>query len=712
MTRRLRSIPVPVIVGLVTALWAAWLARWSADVDSYVWMIDELLYAKAATFYTDGLHLRPELFGHSHSVPNLLYPLVQAPGYALFGSVTAFHLAHVLNAVFFASTLVPVYLLGRRVLGLAWGYALAAGFASVAVPWAVAVNVVMTESLAYPAFAWALLAMAAALARPSWKRDGLALLAIAVATLARNQFFLLAPVFVIAALLHATSTAPVDGPAPTLRERLAPHAALFAVSAVALLGLIALLAAGVDVAGAYSDALGHEAFPPGIWVATGRHLAHLVVGVGVLPAILFFAWLARALVAPAGRTEHGFAAIALLTFAVFAHQVGYFAQNVGGGGYQERYIFYLVPLLALGAIALVADRRRVVAPALIAFGAVLSIVFIVAADPQYPAGESISAFSRVANAGSAFNEALEGHIRVWSGRLLGRTLSTIDGLTVAAGLIAVLAAVLLTPRWARWARPALAVLVVAGGAGQAIHLVPKSSEAIDAAFPYVLAHVREFDRDWADQAAPDDAKVGLMAGFLGSGDDRLQWQWHTFWNKRIERLFELPGRPEIAAFTSNETRVDPSTGRVIADTDGVTHLILAGNDPSLRLRGRTVASTPDGAALFEPETPWRADWQISGVGRSVQHLLVYPTAPGDPVRGTADLVIRLPDEAKRDVRVRVRGDGRAIEHALTPNSEFSVRVRFASDGGRPAAVLIVAESEREGPVPAVSVRETHVQRAD
>ena len=267
-----------------------------------------------------------------------------------------------MNAIAWASTLVPVYLIARRPLGLPSGYALAAGLAAVLVPWAVAVNVVMTESLAYPMFAWAILAMTCALARPSWKRDAIAILAIGVATLARNQFFLLAPVFVLAALAQTFTAPEAAGPAArtgaSVWERLRSHALLFGLAVLGVLVLIALLAADVDVAGAYSDALGHPAFPPGIVVATGRHLAHLVVGVGILPAILFFAWLARGLTAPSSRNEHGFALIALLTFGVLAWQVGYFAQNVGGGGYQERYISYLAPLVALGAVALIADRGR------------------------------------------------------------------------------------------------------------------------------------------------------------------------------------------------------------------------------------------------------------------------------------------------------------------------------------------------------------------
>lgn len=709
--RRRPQLPT-VVVAAATVACAAWLARWSMTVDSYVWLIDELLYAKTATFYSEGLHVRPHLFGEPYPVPNALYPAILAPLYALFGSVTAFQLAHAVNAALFASTLVPVYLLARRVLDLPWGYALAAGLGSVLVPWAVAANVLMTESLAYPLSAWALLAMAAALARASWKRDLVALAAIGLAALGRNQLALLAGVLVAAAFLQAVSRATPGAQAQQrLRDRLRPHAALFGVFAGVVLLFVVLRAAGVGVASSYSGVLERDLFPQGLWAASGRHLAHLVVGVGILPAVLFFAWLPRALGWPATRAEQGFALIALIAFAVFAYQVGHFAQNIAGGQYQERYIVYLAPLLALGSVALLADGRP--APrATFALGAAAAAVLIASADPPYPGGESLGAFERIAKAGSAFNEVLEGQVRVWSPRLLGRTVDTMEALVIVAAVAALVAGVLLAPRWRRWSAPALAVLVVAGGAVQFFHLVPRSAQTIDQSYLASLAGVREFDRDWVDKATPGDARVGLMPGFL-NGDVIGQWQWHVFWNKRIERLFQLPGRPVPLPFAATETKIDEATGRLLAEPDGTTHLLVAANDATLELRGRTVATAKDGARLLAPDRPWQADWQITGIGGRRQRLLVYPRR-GETVLGSVRFVLTAPGDARAPLRVLVTGRGAPVERTIAPGKSIEVTVRLVpslTGGPATAAFETLNRVLRQTKEPAVvSSAQTRIAR--
>ena len=175
---------------------------------------------------------------------------------------------------------------------------------------------------------------------------------------------------------------------------------------------------------------------------------------------------------------------------------------------------------------------------------------------------------------------------------------------------------------------------------------------------------------------------------------------------------QLAGRPEIGVFTTTPTEIDPATGRVEAPTDGITHLLVAGEDPTLRLRGEVVGEADDGAVLLAPESPWQADWQVDGVGKPVQRLLVYPESPGQPVSGTADLVIRLPDEVKRGVHLSVRGEGPAFERDLEPNSEVAVPVRFASDGSGPASIVIEAQSDgvKADAKPAVIVREATIKR--
>ncbi len=694
MIARLRRVPAPVVVVVAVALWAAWLARWSLHVESFVWLIDELLYSKTALFYSDGAHLGPQLFGQPEAVPNPLYPLLLAPVYALFGSVTAFHLVHAINAMLFASTAAPIYLLARRTLELPWGYALAAGLSAVMVPWAVAVNVVMTESLAYPLFAWAVFAMSHAIARPSPRHDVLAVIAIGAASLARAQFFLLAAIFLLALALEAFSAAsPAARAGASLRERLRPHAVLGGLVAVAALALLVALAASVDVAGSYRGTFEKPPFPSGWLTASGRHLAHLVVGVGILPAILFFAWLPRALGWPANRGQHAFALVAAPTFAVIAYQVGFFTQAIAGGQYQERYVFYLAPLLTVGATALVADRRLPAPRASLALGAVTAAAFVAAADPLYPGGESLGAFSRIANAGSAFNAVIEGQVRVWSPRLLfGKTLETVDALLLLTVVLGVVSAVVLRPAWRRWAGPALAVAVVLGGAVQAIHLVPKSARAINESYPYVLPHVREVPRDWIDRAVGEEGRVGLVTGYLQQGDENLQWQWHTFWNKRVERILQVQDRPGIVPYSMTATRVDPRDGRIHAEADGTTHLFVSRNDATLRVRGRQVASAPDGASVIVPDRPWQASSYIDGLGKARQRLLVFArVGERADVRGSVRLTLTPPADVKRAVRVVIDAAGPPIERMVPRDGEVSVRVARAGRHGAPPSLHITTE---------------------
>ena len=90
------------------------------------------------------------------------------------------------NALCFALTAVPVYLLARRLVS-AWWAVVAAGL-SVAIPSAISVGTVMTESLSYLTTAWALYAIAIALERPTVLRQFAVLAAVAAAFFTRPQY--------------------------------------------------------------------------------------------------------------------------------------------------------------------------------------------------------------------------------------------------------------------------------------------------------------------------------------------------------------------------------------------------------------------------------------------------------------------------------------------------------------------------------------------
>ena len=99
------------------------------------------------------------------------------------GIDAAYELFKAANALFFALTAIPVYLLARRLVPPWW--AVCAAGLSVAIPSSISVSTVMTESLAFLTAAWALYAIALALERPTLYRQLAVLAAIATAFLTR-----------------------------------------------------------------------------------------------------------------------------------------------------------------------------------------------------------------------------------------------------------------------------------------------------------------------------------------------------------------------------------------------------------------------------------------------------------------------------------------------------------------------------------------------
>ena len=133
----------------------------------------------------EGLTLRGADYGFGPLLALMLAAILR-----LAGSVdSAYDWFKAANALLFALTAVPVYLLARRLVS-GWWAVLAAGLA-VAIPSSISVATVMTESLSYVATAWALYAIMLALERPTVLRQFGVLAATAVAFLTRPQFGIL-----------------------------------------------------------------------------------------------------------------------------------------------------------------------------------------------------------------------------------------------------------------------------------------------------------------------------------------------------------------------------------------------------------------------------------------------------------------------------------------------------------------------------------------
>ncbi|HEY6076732.1 MAG TPA: glycosyltransferase family 39 protein, partial [Gaiella sp.] len=144
---------------------------------------DEVRYMIGASALVegDGLSLRGDEYGFGP-----LHAAVLSLVLWLSSSLeAAYPWFKVVNALFWALTAVPVYLLARRLVSTWWAV-LAAGL-TLAIPSSISVGTVMTESMAFLAAAWVLYATMLALERLTVPRQLWLLVAIGVAFLTRSQ---------------------------------------------------------------------------------------------------------------------------------------------------------------------------------------------------------------------------------------------------------------------------------------------------------------------------------------------------------------------------------------------------------------------------------------------------------------------------------------------------------------------------------------------
>src|SRR5204863_8369896 len=77
----------------------------------------------------------------------------------------------------------------------------------------------------------------------------------------------------------------------------------------------------------------------------------------VRPVVVGAAWLVAGIVGGATPVQRAFAAVGTLTVAALAIEVTSFDLRFGGGVVRERYLFYVVPMLLVGFVAALCDRR-------------------------------------------------------------------------------------------------------------------------------------------------------------------------------------------------------------------------------------------------------------------------------------------------------------------------------------------------------------------
>jgi hypothetical protein len=695
----------PGLIGIFVASFA-FTAYYTSKVNQWVVMSDELQYAKLSLHIGETLSPIPIVRDQYTGSLAQLYPILTAPFYALMDMPAAFDAVHVANAAIMASTAFPAYLLCRELVqSRAAAYLVAA--LTVFVPWMALGTMGLTEVVAYPAFAWAVLSLQRSIAAPSRGRDALAVAGIGLAFLARTQFLLLAAVYPVAILLHSIGFAATRGLGlresvrTGVREAVDRHRELAWLVGAAGVVVVLLAVSGSlgRVLGRYETTIREgPLLPDGIARSMAAHIAFIAVGTGVLPFVLAAAWAFGSLARPSSRPAHAFAVLSILTIATITFQSSSFNLRFAlGGPIQDRYLFYIVPLLFVGMAACLLDARRRWL-AVLAAGGVLA--WFASLATFAPAGLPF-----FASPDSLFHSVIDG--RAYSlGRKLG--FDDLSGTSlVVAGSIAVTVA---TAVILRRLRPPVALAVVGIPvllfcAVETRYVLGKITDAIGQSPAATELELTAEGRDWIDRVLPDGAVVGTLPAPVNS-NTRGRPEWYRagtpeaifinaeFWNKSVRRAYTYEGYGDYAPFRKDPVSLDFATGRL--DVPAPTgYWLVSASDPRLRPAGDLVFRSLRGLDVVRPSRPYRAAWATRGLapdgwtaGGQPTRLRLYPEPGSQPVRRSVRIIFQSSADIPRTRAYRISTGGRSIAGEVRRARRSIERFSVCAPPGRPTDVRI------------------------
>jgi 4-amino-4-deoxy-L-arabinose transferase-like glycosyltransferase len=637
LRERLVRVPDAIWLGAIVVVSAAvrlWLGR---DMPAPFIVVDELIYSELARSLADGGSFAVR--GVSTTGYSILYPALIAPAYWLFDGLTnAYAAAKATNAIAMSLAAVPAWLLARRVTGR-W-LALLAAALTVAVPSMAYAATLVTENLFYPLalmFAWALVRV---LERPSWARIAVLAVTLGAALATRSQ----ALGFVGAILLAPPLLALVRRDARTIRPFLPLLGGLVGLGLIVVGAQLLRGRSLSDLLGAYSI-VGEGGYDVDhalrFWL---WHVEELTLYVGIVPVVALVVLLARSGRLPARLQEHVAATVALVATSTLV--VATFASRFAPDRIQDRYLFFLAPLLVVALLAWVelgAPRPRIA----LAVGAVAAIGLVVA-------------FPYVRFIGEPAKSDTFGLLPLWTANehLLGDSYR----LTVLAGAVLLVALMAFVPARLAVAVP-LVLLVLFAVLSRPVwsgpHGVLRSGEGA------LFQGIRSVERDWIDTAVPaGDDVVVLWTGRA----DRFTVNQNEFFNRRVGEVY-YTSSPTPGGIGETAVTIDPGDGTV-RTANGATI-----DAPYALLDGSVI---PDGAAVARDDGLGTTLWRLSGPLASTTKVTgLYPNDTWSGPRATWK-------------RVRCNG-GELIVALHSDPTLFAGRLTdvLATVAGRPAARMRV-----------------------
>ena len=310
------------------------------------WILpDEVVYSELAKSIAEGG--RPAVRGVPVFGWGEVYPTLIAPAWALFDDpVRAYHAALAINAFVMSMAAVPAYFLARLFVSRTSSVLVAT--MTVLVPSMTYTGVVMTENAFYPVFLLSVLLIARAVRSPSIANQALALVGLGLVAFTRIQGIALVGAYLAAIVVSAVTSHIERG---KYVRRFIPTAVV--AVAVSVAPAFASVARGEGAFGWLGSRSGtFDAFRPIEIPEWFTYLAaDLVLYVAVAPAV------AAAVVVGQGLSRHApehvrlFAAVALPTLAAMLFSVSLVSASLDVDGTEnlnERYVFYVVPLLFIG----------------------------------------------------------------------------------------------------------------------------------------------------------------------------------------------------------------------------------------------------------------------------------------------------------------------------------------------------------------------------
>jgi hypothetical protein len=567
------------LAGMVTlsAAVRVWLGR---GMPAPFVFVDELIYSELARSLADtGSFAVRDVPTSGYSI---LYPALLAPAYWLFDALpNAYAAAKATNAIAMSLAAVPTWLLARRVAGR-WLALLGAAIA-VALPSMAYTATLVTETLFYPLallFAWTLVRV---LERPSWGRVAALAVVLIAAFATRTQ----ALGFVGAVVLAPFVLAMLRKDARALRPFVPVLAGVTSVGVLIVLVQVLRGRELADLLGAYS-VVGEGGYDLGnvlrFWL---WHVEELTLYVAVVPVVAFVVLLARAPRLPAAVQEHLAATLALVATSTLV--VAAFASRFASDRIQDRYLFFLTPLLVTALLAWVAlGAPRPVVP--LAAGVALALTLVVAFPYTRFIGEPAKSdtFGLIP-------------LWTWNEHLLGGSYR----FTVLVAGLALVALLWLVPARSAVAVPLvlLAVfLVLSRPVWSGAHGVLRSGEGA------LFQGIQGVRRDWIDHRVPRRDSVAVL--WTGRAD-RFTVNQNEFFNARVGDVYYTStptpgGIGETPVSIAADGTVRTSDGRTIGDPFALL-------DGSVTPDGDVVARDALGTTLWRLHGPLSSLTKVTGL---------------------------------------------------------------------------------------------------